>query len=577
MALDPATLRDTVELLEAGRVSTAEVALDRQMAAELPPGPVKRHTGGYELPKDIDIGALSPTAMLNLAAWLELRGSLPFIGDAVDLSRFNDKTVLAISKVLEAVHVHEAKTSSAAFVQYAFKHEETNAPIVNAPHHDDWHRFFDENTRAILFAAVEHGKTQHMLGRLLFKLGKRPERRIAVISNTFDPHAVKIITALRTHIESNPRVKRVFPHLRPSELEGDSWGQSRLTVHRDTIAKDPSIQALGTFGPINGSRLDDILLDDILNFENTRTPEQINKLLGWLDSEVFTRVTANGSVEWIGTPWNPLDPMHEVAKRPAWASRRYSGVLNPTDPMERWRPLWPEQFSLERLKRIYDGTTPVNFARKYLCEVRMDSASRFQQAWIDHAKTLGVHHRFNDRQPHGLNGQPWPCFTGVDLGIGQGEGHDLTVIFTIALDERKRKVVCEIQAGRWTAPEIVTRIQSAVVRYNSQVFVEDNAAQAFLVQWASQDGMPIRGFTTTAGKKYDEHFGIESLAVEMRNGGWIIPAAPNAEVEAWVQEMLFYTPDAHTGDRLMAAWLARECARAAGAPMFRTTVDTTSR
>ena len=128
-----------------------------------------------------------------------------------------------------------------------------------------------------------------------------------------------------------------------------------------------------------------------------------------------------------------------------------------------------------------------------------------------------------------------------------------------------------------TSPEIVQRIQSAIFRFNSQVFVEDNGAQSFLTQWATgEQGLPIRGFTTTAGKKFDEHFGIESLAVEMRNGGWIIPATASQEVDAWVNEMLFYSPDSHTGDRLMASWFSRECARSAGAPMFRA-LDTTSR
>ena len=531
----------------------------------------------YQLPPGIDLGELKPEALEVMAEWLERKGSLPFFGSKTPLAKLDDKTIVAMAKVLDVIHVEEAQTSAAAFVQYAFRHEKSNAPIVNAEHHQAWHSFLDAHQRSILFAPVEHGKTQQILGRLLFRLGKDPTRRFAVVSNTFDPHAVKLISALRTHIETNERVHRVFPGLKPSELPGDSWGQSRLTVARETIAKDPSVQALGTYGPINGSRLDGVVLDDILDFENTRTIEQVRKLTDWLDSEVFTRITEEGFIEWIGTPWNPADPMHEVAKRPGWASQRYSGVINPTEAMNLWRPLWPEQFSLERLRKIYDGTTPINFARKYLCEVRMDSASRFQQAWIDNAKALGKHHRFYDRQPHDAAGRPWPCFTGVDLGVGQTEGHDLTVIFTIALDDKKRKVVCEIQAGHWTAPDIVQRIQSACFRYNSKVYVEDNAAQAFITQWATgTSGLPVQGFTTTSGKKYDEHFGVESLAVEMRNGGWLIPAGPNVEVEAWIQEMLFYNPDGHTGDRLMAAWLARECARSAGAPVFRT-MDAISR
>ena len=529
------------------------------------------------IPEGLEVGSFSQQTVRRILGELEPCGSLAFIGKDADLSRYNFGQLRALTEAVELIQIEQARNSPAAFVQYAFRHEETNQPIQNSPLHEEWHGFFDQHHRAILYAPVEHAKTQHAIGRAIWHLGKNPNRRIAIVSNTFEPHATKILSTIRAHIESNPRVKRVFPHLEPSSRSTDPWGQSRIVVERETIAKDPSVQALGVYGPINGSRLDGIILDDILNFENTRTPEQCQKLIAWLDAEVLTRVTEHGWIWWIGTPWHPADPMHEIEKRAGWESARYCAVENPDAPMDDWKPTWPEQFSVDRLKKVYDGTTPLNFARKYLCQVRMDAASRFQEAWIERAKELGKHYRMFDRQPHGPGGKPWPCFTGVDLGIGQKEGHDLTVIFTLALDDRKRKVVAEIQAGRWPAPEIVQRIHSAVFRFNSQVYVEDNAAQSFLVQWAEQDGLPIRGFTTTSGKKYDEHFGIESLAVEMRNGGWVIPSLErDEEVEAWVQEMLFYTPDAHTGDRLMAAWLARECARKAGAPMMRQ-MDTLAR
>ena len=533
----------------------------------------------FKLPDGFSIDGLTPDELELVAHFLEVYGSLPFVSRGLDLGSVTEDVLLSMAKYVDEVQVFEARRSPAAFVQYAFRHERTNDLIENAPHHVDWHQFFDENNRAILFAPVEHGKTQHVIGRVIYALGKEPERRLAIISNTAEPHATKILSAIRTHIESNPRVHRVFPDLKPSTRDGDPWGQTRITVERNSIAKDPSVQSLGIYGPINGARLDGIVLDDILNFENTRTPEQIQKLLGWLDTEVFTRVGEDGWIHWIGTPWNPMDPMHDVAKRLAWASKRYSGVLNPSADMADWKPLWPEQFSVARLKNIYDGTTPTNFARKYLCEVRMDSASRFQQSWIDNAKLLGRGRTFVDRQPHNPDGSPMKCFTGVDLGIGEGEGHDLTSIFTVAIDNRQRKIVVEIDSGRWPAPEIVRRIESATFRFNSIVFVEDNAAQSFILQWTPA-GLPVRGFTTTAGKKYDEHFGIESIAVEMRNGGWVIPSDANGrvnpEVEAWINDMLFYTPDGHTGDRLMAAWFARECARAAGAPMYRS-ADTLSR
>ena len=50
----------------------------------------------------------------------------------------------------------------------------------------------------------------------------------------------------------------------------------------------------------------------------------------------------------------------------------------------------------------------------------------------------------------------------------------------------------------------------------------------------------------------------------MSAGAWVIPnhdKVMHPEVAEWVDEMLYYDPRAHTGDRLMASWFAREGVR----------------
>jgi hypothetical protein len=149
--------------------------------------------------------------------------------------------------------------------------------------------------------------------------------------------------------------------------------------------------------------------------------------------------------------------------------------------------------------------------------------------------------------------------------VGKSADSDLSVIFTIAIDDRGRRIVVGVQSGRWTAPEILSRLQAEYRTYQSTVLVEDNGAQAFLLQWALDMGVPARPFTTSSRNKYDEHFGVESIAVEMRNGLWVVPSGYGGdlhpELRAWISQMLHYQPDGHTGDHLMASWFAREGAR----------------
>jgi len=524
----------------------------------------------YRIPGAFRTDALDAAGLKALGGMLVRAVSLPalaprYVPAVVGLPV---KLRSAFMVALGQLRLFEARTNAAAFVEYALANEQNGQPLVNGQHHNEWHDFLDTHLRAVLLAPVEHAKTTHIaVGRVLFALGCDPSRRLAVISNT-SAQASKILGAVKLNIETNPRVREVFPNLLPSRRIGDPWHNTAITVQRDTIARDPSVQALGIAGPLVGSRLDGAILDDVLDFENTRTADQLAKLLEWYETTLLTRIVAGGWIHVIGTPWADRDLLHELEKRPGYASKRYSAVLNPDDPRDQWRPMWPAQFSLARLLAIYDETTPGNFARKYLCKIQNSESARFQGAWIDAAIHEGrLFQRFPLPPLVTGGGRPLQHFTGVDLAVGAKATSDLTVILTIAIDDRGRRILVDLQSGRWQAPDILAKLKAVHETYQSQVLVEDNGAQAFLLQWAQDWGVPARPFTT-GRNKYDERYGIESLAVEMRSGLWVIPSGYpgglNPELKALVSEMVTYQPDQHTGDRLMAMWFAREGARQFG-------------
>lgn len=471
-------------------------------------------------------------------------------------------------------NVRAAVADSCAFVEFAIPDEETGLPIKAAPIHEEWHATIRENRLVGIIAPVEHGKTSQIaVGYMLHAIGTNPNIRAAIISNTAT-QAEKPLAAIRGHIERNALVHEVFPHLRASDHPEASWGQSAITVDRKLIVRDPTIQALGVGGPLVGSRLDLILLDDVLDFDNTRTPEQCAKLIEWFETTVLTRLSKRGRIIVIGTPWSTNDLLASIQKRPDWAIKVYCAVHNPDDSPERWRPVWPEAWSLERLLERWRNTLPLTFMRKYFCRIRDDASARFRQEWLDAAKVLGRGRALLSHRPIlQPSGRKLPCFTGVDLGtskrkrrVAQGADHGdgLSVLFTIAIDDRARRLVVALESGRWTGPEILTRLQSTFTRFESTMLVEDNGAQTFLLQWAATRGIPVIPFTTGRNKT-DEVFGVEALAVEFRSGLWVVPSdihgKSDPEIEAWFSEMLHFTPQGHTGDRLMASWFAREGAR----------------
>jgi len=530
------------------------------------------------VPPGFSSSFLSPGGLVAVCEILERRASLPRVRAGTDLSGLSSHELEALVAVVREIQVAEARHNAAAFVEYALSNEKTGEALANAPFHNEWHEFLDVTPRAVLFAPVEHAKTTHVaVGRTLHALGRDPNVRLAVISNT-SRQAEKILSAVKLNIEENPRVREVFPLLRPSSRFADPWHGTAITIERSTIAKDPSLQALGIGGPLVGSRLDGAILDDVLDFENTRTTEQMAKLVEWSETTLLTRLTEGAFLHVIGTPWNQSDLLHHMEARPGFRSRRYSAVENPHDAWELWRPIWPEQFSRERLKAIHDDMTPQTFVRKYFCLVTTNEMARFRVEWLDAAVDAGkVYPKFPLAPLRYGSGGLLPCFTGVDLAVGKTARSDLTVILTIAVDSAGRRIICDLQSGRWQAPDILARIKATYDRFGSVITVEDNGAQSFLLQWAMDWQIPVTPFTT-GRNKYDERYGVESIAVEMRAGEWVFPSGGglDPELTALRQECLGYDPTAHTGDRLMALWFAREAARTQSVGVGRN-MDTLSR
>lgn len=468
-----------------------------------------------------------------------------------------------------AEQVLRARRDPAAFIEFAIRDEGSGRVLRNADFHREWQELLTQHANVVLIAPVEHGKTQQVVGRLIWELGRNPNLRMCVLSNTAEM-AEKVLKQVRTQIEENPRIRQVFPGLVQSDRHGDPWTQSEITVKRSTIAKDPSLQAHGVYGPIVGSRLDLILLDDVLDFDNARTDEQRKKLIDWFDTTVLTRATAAARIWAIGTPWDNEDLLAKLAERPGFTSRRYSAVANDTDEPSQWRTLWPAQWPASRLLHRRQNMLELAFARKYLCKVRADATARFKDEWLAWMSLKGKDMAFHAEAPRAPNGVDLlPCFTGVDLGVGEKATDGLTCIFTIAVDPRSRRIVCEIQSGHWRAPEILDRLASVHRRFDSHIAVESNAAQMFIVQIAN-GRFPVKA-ANTGKNKWDPELGVESLAVEMRNGLWVLPSGSSSENihpegKAWIREMRYFDPGEHTGDRLMASWIALTCARQYLAP-----------
>ena len=173
-------------------------------------------------------------------------------------------------------------------------------------------------------------------------------------------------------------------------------------------------------------------------------------------------------------------------------------------------------------------------------------------------------------------------FTGMDLGVSKKVGADLTAQVHLSGLPDGRIQLLGIESGQFAADEILRRTFDAHRRFNSTIIVENNAAQDYIRQLSKNpdiaralgrtnaERLPVYPFTTTSHNKHSFQFGIEAIGAEMATGRMIFPCVETVdeetgavldlkvhpELEALITDMLYYDPQGHTGDRLMAFWFA---------------------
>ena len=416
-----------------------------------------------------------------------------------------------------------------------------------------------------IIAPIAHGKTEHMsYARTAWEIGIDTSQRHILASNTAE-QALRTLRAVRELIEFSDDYKRVFPNVKPSPR--GPWSDRAFTVERKNLGdRNPTVQAVGLMGAILGARANRVRMDDMDDLESTWTGAQRSKAQTWIRTNLLSRLVSGGSFTNVATAWHPEDWTHTLRRQGVptyvYRIRRPDGTF-----------LWPAGWDAAReasMRRLLGETAA---ARMLDSIPRTGDLQRIKDEWIQVALKNGLGRPLYQQAMAAPNCQ---FFIGVDLAVSQGQDSDLCAFAVILVEPNGNRHLVHIESGRYSGPDIVRKIKDHAKRYpNAMIVVENNAAQDYIRQFASEEVAGIVPYTTGRAKA-DPRFGIESVATEMAHGKWWLPCTKvsselplvyeaEPEVRELVGELLDYSPSAHTGDRLMALWLAREgIARGAG-------------
>lgn len=266
--------------------------------------------------------------------------------------------------------------------------------------------------------------TQGNTGFLSWLVAHFPRVRIGLVSNT-STQADAFSRAIRLTIESNPRFR---------ELYGDLTGSVKWTnsewIRRDSGlegTKDVTCFAVGVGGAIISKRFDILFLDDILDKENTKTPEQRAEVEFWFEQTLRPCLESDGVVIALGTRWAAEDlyekfctPLAEGGK--GWRHLIRSALVRDPDTGEE-RSYWEAHWPVWKLKELRTEMGSAMFSCAYQNDITglmsgdIFKAENLRQSF----RTLPDGRRFTIKM-------------GVDLASSERERADYTARVVTACD-----------------------------------------------------------------------------------------------------------------------------------------------
>lgn len=162
-------------------------------------------------------------------------------------------------------------------------------------------------------------------------------------------HAVLSVRWLKRQITYNTKWAQLF-----GLRKGEKWSDEIIEIYHGVDETPITIMAMGITGQIRGFNVDDyrpdlIIADDVLNEENTATPEQRKKIsdlfFGALQNSLApTSECPQAKMVLLQTPLHRDDLIETCLKDPQWNGRRFS-VFD-----EHGKSRWPTRWGDETLK-----------------------------------------------------------------------------------------------------------------------------------------------------------------------------------------------------------------------------------
>lgn len=263
----------------------------------------------------------------------------------------------------------------------------------SAPFHRDVWKLLDSTDRLVNMQVFRDGAKTSLLRmytakRIAYGLG----RTILYIGKS-EGHAARSVNWLRTQVEHNRQYNSVF-QLRP----GRKWQDTECQIYHAAEERPIWILGVGITGSIRGINLEDfrpdlIVIDDVIDEENSATAEQRNKIedliLGALKGSLApVTESPDAKMVMLQTPLNKEDASCKALVDPEWVSRVF-GCWTPDTvdlTLDQQESAWPARWPSSVLRKEKEAAVARNklslWLREKECKLISPETSTFREEWL---------------------------------------------------------------------------------------------------------------------------------------------------------------------------------------------------
>lgn len=395
-------------------------------------------------------------------------------------------------------------------------------------------------------------------------------KKFALIVMDSEDQAFPMLEAIKAELEFNPRLRCDF---QAACGQGRIWQAGKIVT-----ANNAEIMAAGSGKKLRGvrhgaQRPDLVVLDDIENDEQVRTPEQRDKLESWVNKTIsqLGGVGEKQDIVYIGTLLHIDSVLNRMVKNEFWTARKFKAIVQWPDDMALWEQ-WEEirrNQGRKAAQAFYDANeaamlkgAKTSWRARSILELMTKRARIGLSAFASEYQNdplAGDDAPFANSLVFWVNRLPdWVYYGACDPSLGKaGKARDPSALLVGGYDRKNGILdVVEAQIKKRLPDRIISDIITLQKQYNCQSWaIETVQFQEFLktelVKRSARLGIPVPaiGIKPIA----DKLLRIESIQPHMQNG--LIRLHPN---QTTLIEQLRHFPRADHddgADALQMLWM----------------------